>query len=233
MNSRFRLIAALVVVSLLGGGGVLAHAIVLGIVTHARMATLSSGTVSAGASLYDGDTLATGVDGALTLRAAASMIHLGGQSRATLRAPSGIAKYAQLDLSTGTVIFSTPQAAALEIRADRASIRAAAEVPTFGQITIINATTFETYARRGALKIQYRDETEAISEGASYRVVLDASNDDDSSANSTPSEKPRPVKATSHKRKRMVLISIGGSAAGAASAIPLAVLKDYESPDHP
>jgi hypothetical protein len=205
----------------------------LGIVTHAHRATLRSGTVSAGASLYDGDTLATDVDGALTLRTAASMIHLGGQSRATLRAPSGIAKYAQLDLSTGTVIFSSPQAAALEIQADGASIRTASEAPTFGQITIMNAAAFEIYARRGALKIRYRDETEAIAEGASYRVVLDASNDDGSSAKSTPSEKPSPVKAASHKRKRMVLISIGGSAVGAASAIPLAVLNDYESPDHP
>jgi hypothetical protein len=164
MKSRSRLIAALVVVSLLGGGGVLAHAIVFGVVTQAHRATLSSGT---------------------------------------------------------------------EIRADRAFVRAAAEVPTFGQITIINAAAFEIYAWRGALKIQYRDEAEAIAEGTSYRVVLDASNDDDSSAKSTAGEKPRPVKATPHKRKRMGLISIGSSAAGAASAIPLAVLNDYESPDHP
>jgi hypothetical protein len=233
MNSRCRLIAALMAVSLLGGSGVLARVAVFGVVTQAHRATLSSGTVSAGASLYDGDTLATDVDGALTLRAAASMIHLGGQSRATLWAPAGIAKYAQLDLSTGTVIFSIPQAAALEIRADRASVRAAAEVPTFGQITIMNATTFEIYARRGGLKIQYRDETEAIAEGLSYRVVLDASNDDDFSTKTAPGEKPKPVKATSHKRKRIALTAIGGTAAGAASAIPMAVLNDYESPDHP
>jgi hypothetical protein len=232
MNSHSRLIAVLVSVSLLGGSGVLARVAVFGVVTQAHRATLSSGIVSAGASLYDGDTLATDVDGALTLRAAASMIHLGGQSRATLWAPAGIAKYAQLDLSTGTVIFSIPQAAAIEIRADGASIRAAAE-STFGQITIINPTTFEIYARRGGLRIQYRDETEAIAEGLSYRVVLDASNDDDSSTRTAPGEKPKPVKATSHKRKRIVLTAIGGTAAGAASAIPMAVLNDYESPDHP
>jgi hypothetical protein len=232
MNSHSRLIAVLVSVSLLGGSGVLARVAVFGVVTQAHRATLSSGIVSAGASLYDGDTLATDVDGALTLRAAASMIHLGGQSRATLWAPAGIAKYAQLDLGAGTVIFSIPQAAAIEIRADGASIRAAAE-STFGQITIINPTTFEIYARRGGLRIQYRDETEAIAEGLSYRVVLDASNDDDSSTRTAPGEKPKPVKATSHKRKRIVLTAIGGTAAGAASAIPMAVLNDYESPDHP
>jgi hypothetical protein len=232
VNSHSRLIAVLVSVSLLGGSGVLARVAVFGVVTQAHRATLSSGIVSVGASLYDGDTLATDVDGALTLRAAASMIHLGGQSRATLRAPSGIAKYAQLDLSTGTVIFSIPQAAAIEIRADGASIRAGAE-STFGQITIINPTTFEIYACRGGLRIQYRDETEAIAEGLSYRVVLDASNDDDSSTRTAPGEKPKPVKATSHKRKRIVLTAIGGTAAGAASAIPMAVLNDYESPDHP
>ena len=232
MNSHSRLIAVLVSVSLPGGSGVLARVAVFGVVTQAHRATLSSGIVSVGASLYDGDTLATDVDGALTLRAAASMIHLGGQSRATLWAPAGIAKYAQLDLSTGTVIFSIPQAAAIEIRADGASIRAGAE-STFGQITIVSSTTFEIYARRGGLRIQYRDETEAIAEGLSYRVVLDASNDDDSSTRTAPGEKPKPVKATSHKRKRIVLTAIGGTAAGAASAIPMAVLNDYESPDHP
>jgi hypothetical protein len=233
MKSSSHLIDALVVASLLGGGDVLAHVAVFGIVTQAHRAIVSSGAVSAGASLYDGDTIATDVNGALTLRAAASMIHLGGQSRATLRTPSGIAKYAQLDLSAGTVMFSTPQAAAIEIRADRASIRAAAGAATFGQITIINAATFEIYARRGALRIEYRDETEAITEGMSYRVVLDASNDDDSSAKTAPGEKPKPVKATAHKRKRIALIVIGGAGARAAAGIPLGVSNDYESPDHP
>jgi hypothetical protein len=233
MNSRCRLIATFVAVSLSGGTGVIAHVVAVGVVTQAYKATLSSGTVSAGASLYDGDTLATDTDGALTLRAAGSLVHLGGRSHAILHAPSVGEKFAQLDLNAGSVIFSTPQTAAIEIRADRASVRAASETPTFGQITIINPTTFEIYARRGALRIGYREETAAIAEGTAYRVVLDAANDDDSSTKTTPGEKPKPVKATSHKRKRIALIVIGGAGTGAAVGIPFAVSNDYESPDHP
>jgi hypothetical protein len=158
---------------------------IFGIVTQASDASLSYGAVSAGASVYDGDTLATGIDGTLTLRAASSMIHLGTRSRVTLRSASAADKCAQFTLSAGTVMFATPQTAAIEIRADQADIRRATQVPSSGQITIITPSSFEIFARRGALKIQYRDDTEMIAKGKSYRVVLDASNDD------APLQKPR------------------------------------------
>ena len=233
MNFVPRLLPSLLLVSLLASSGALPPVDVFGIVTQARNATLSYGAVSAGASVYDGDTLATDVDGTLTLRAATSMIHLGKQSRVTLRSASAADKCAQFTLSAGTVMFATPQAAAIEIRADQADIRPATKVPSSGQITIITPTSFEIFARRGALKIQDRDETEMIAEGKSYRVVLDASNDDASSAKTAPGDQPKSVKAPSHKRKRIALFAIGGSAAAAAGAIPLVMSNDYESPDHP
>jgi hypothetical protein len=206
---------------------------VFGIVTQARNATLGNSSVSAGVSLYDGDTLTTDVDGALTLRAAASMVRLGRQSRVTLRSAVCGGKCTQLDLSAGTVAFAAPQAAAIEIRADQANIRPAREAATLGQITIINGTSFEIYARRGALKILYRDDSEVIAEGGSYRVALDSSKDEDTSTKSTRGERGKAVKAASHKVKHIALTAIGGSAAAAAGAVPLAMSKDYESPDHP
>ena len=88
MNFVLRLIPSLLFISLLASSGALPPVDVFGIVTQARNASLSYGTVSAGASVYDGDTLATEVDGTLTLRAASSMIHLGRQSRVSLRSAS-------------------------------------------------------------------------------------------------------------------------------------------------
>ncbi len=89
MNFVPRLIPSLLLVSLLTGSGALPPMDVFGIVTQARNASLSYGAVSAGASVYDGDTLATAVDGTLTLRTGSSMIHLGTRSRVTLRSAAG------------------------------------------------------------------------------------------------------------------------------------------------
>ena len=233
MNFVPRLIPSLLLFSLLASSGAIPPVDIFGIVTQASDASLSYGAISAGASVYDGDTLATGVDGTLTLRATSSMIDLGTRSRVTLPSASAADKCAQFTLSAGTVMFATPQTAAIEIRADQADIRPATQVPSSGQITVITPSSFEIFARRGALKIQYRDDTEMIAEGKSYRVVLDASNDDAPSAKTAPSDQPKSVKAPSHKRKRIVLIAIGGSVAATAIAIPWALSNDYESPDHP
>jgi hypothetical protein len=232
MNLVPRLIPAFLLALLLHSGSGVAHVDVFGIVTQARNASLSYGAVSAGASVYDGDTLATGVDGALTLRTASSTIHLGTRSRVTLRSASNADKCAQFTLSAGTLMFAAPQAAAIEIRADQADIRPATQVPSSAQITIITPSSFEIFARRGALKIQYRDETEMIAEGKSYRVVLNDSNDDGPSTKTAPGE-TKSVRAPSHKRKRIVLFAIVGSVAATANAIPWALSNDYESPDHP
>jgi hypothetical protein len=161
------------------------------------------------------------------------MIHLGRQSRVTLRSASGADQCAQFTLSAGTVMFATPQAAVIEIRANQADTRPATQVPSSGQITIITPSSFEIYARRGALKIQYRDETEMITEGKSYRVVLDASNEDAPSTKTAPGDQPKSVKAPSHKRKRILLFAIFGSVAATANAVPWALSNDYGSPDNP
>jgi hypothetical protein len=162
LNTRRRQSVAFLAVSLTAGSSAGANVEVFGIVTQARNATLGNSSVSAGLSIYDGDTLTIDVNGALTLRTAASMVRLGRQSRVTLRSAVCGGKCAQLDLSAGTVAFAAPQTAAIEIRADQANIRPATEAATLGQITIIKGSSFEIYARRGALKILYRDDSEVI-----------------------------------------------------------------------
>jgi hypothetical protein len=142
----------------------------LGILTQASGAHFNAAKVSLGASIYDGDGLSTDADGALQFRGSAALLYLPGSSGVTLH---GLPMGAQAQLQTGTVVFSTAKAAAMEILADGAFIRPAADVPTVAQVTIVGPKELHISARRGALQFAYAGETGKIAEGGSYRIVLD------------------------------------------------------------
>ncbi len=203
-----------------------AHPGVLGIVTQAKDANLSTGPVSAGTTVYDGDRLWTQAEGALTFRSGTAMLYLARESRMTLRSLPDKAKGTKADLDAGTLVFSATQAATLEIFADEARIRAGADTPTVGQITVIGPKTLYIYARQGSLAFSYQDESEVIPEGKSYRVVLDPL-DDDSAAK--PGE-DHSGGQTRRRRKGFIFLLIG---AGTAVSSILRKLNEVESPDHP
>ena len=112
----------------------------------------------------------------------------------------------------------------MDVIADDAHIRAAANVPTVGQISITGPKTLYVFANHGALAISYHGDSDVISEGESYRVVLDPPDD----ASGTPD--PDPAKRSSRRRKGFLLLLIG---AGAATATTWHKRSDFESPDHP
>jgi hypothetical protein len=206
----------------------------LGIITEADGAYLRDRRVSTGTTLYDGDRLSTEPDGVLRLRSGAALLYLRGDSQITLRSEPNDEKGTLVDLTAGTLVFSTAQAAAAEIRANKASIRPAADTPTIGQITAVAPKLLYVYARRNALKFSYRDETEIIAEGESYRVVLDPTED---AAAKPDSEHPR--RNPSRRRKGFLFFLIGAgaaaAAAGGAAAMPTAnpIVEHSESPFHP
>jgi len=150
MTLAIRLMATALAVSL-AGGPTLPGPDTLGVVTQARDANLGGGPVSPGATLYDGDRLSTQGDGALTLRSATSMLYLSRESRVTLHAIPNNTKGAEADLSAGTVLFSASQVSAMDVCANDAHIRAAANVPTVGQISVTGPKTLYVFASRGAL----------------------------------------------------------------------------------
>ena len=207
----------------------------LGIITEADGAYLSDRRVSAGTTLYDGDRLSTEPDGVLRLRSGAAILYLPGDSQITLRSDPSEEKTLQVDLSAGTLVFSAAQVAAAEIRANRASIRPAAGAPTVGQITAVAPKLLYVYARRNSLIFSYRDESETITEGEAYRVVLDPAEDD--AATKTDSEHPK--RKPSRRRKGFLFFLIGAgaaaAAAGGAAAMPTAkpIVEHSESPFHP
>lgn len=114
---------------------------VLGVVTQASDASLGTGPVSVGASIYDGDRLSTDADGAVTLRGGGAMLYLARLSRMVLQALEGNSSGTQANLSAGTLVFTASHLSALEILADSAHIRAAVDTTTVGQVTVIGPKT--------------------------------------------------------------------------------------------
>jgi len=156
-------------------------------------------------------------------------MYLAGQTNVTLHSASA---GALADLAGGSLVFSSALASAMEIRAREARIRAAGNVPTVAQISVVGPKELRVTARRGALEVTYRDETERIPEGASYRVLLDPSPIDiPYAANGRgPGSWPAtPPKRSGKTGKGLLLI-----AAGAAASITIWVMHEaWESPDSP
>jgi hypothetical protein len=201
----------------------------LGIVTQSSKGHLSTADASAGATIYDGDKLSTDAGGTLRLRTGASLLYLASQTSVTLRrAATG----ALADLAGGSLVFSSAQTAAMEVHARDARIRAAENVPTVAQISVIGPKELRVTARRGALEVTYREETERISEGASYRVLLDPTPDEIPPAlsgrgpSSWPGKPPTPGGKTG---KGLLLVVAGGGAWLTGWALHEA----FESPDTP
>jgi hypothetical protein len=192
----------------------------LGVVTQASGAHFNAATVSAGATVYEGDLLSTELEGALQFRGPAASLYLPGLSGVTLH---GLSNGTQAQLRTGTLVFSTSKAAAMEILADNAFIRPAADGPTVAQVTLVSSKELRITARRGALEFSYRGESEKIAEGASYRVLLDPPE-----AAAKPFPQRVPTKAGHENRmfKIVIIVAIGWITEWGIHEV-------FESPDRP
>lgn len=221
-----RLLAAAIAVSLIAVSAP-ANPKLLGMVTQADDANLGTGPVSEGASVYDGDGLSTDQDGALTFRGGATMLYLARGSRMTVHSLPNNAEGTQANLTAGTLVFTANEAAAFQVSADTATIRPVADTKTVGQITVIDPKTLYVYARQGTLSFFYEDETELISEGKSYKIILDPP--DDTTAKST-DPTPNPTTNQNHRHRGFLFLLLG---VGAAIGSIIKKFDDIESPDHP
>jgi hypothetical protein len=111
----------------------------------------------------------------------------------------------------------------MEILANDAFIRPAADVPTVAQVTLIGPKELQISARRGALEFSYHSETESIAEGASYRILLDPR---ETASGPSKNQKVQPL---GRKPKGFWILIIGGI----GWATEWAVHEALESPDRP
>jgi hypothetical protein len=175
-----------------------ANLLPLGTVTQANRAHFNAATVTAGATIYDGDGLSTEPEGALQFRGSAAAIYLPGASGVALRSqPNGM----QAQLRGGTLVFSTARAEAMEVLADEAFIRPLADGPTVAQVTIIGTKELQINARRGDLQFSYAGETEKLAAGASYRILLDPPE-----SYPPPQRQPPPYAGRENRKFKIIII---------------------------
>lgn len=221
-----RHILAIQMAALLTWSSTPARPTVLGVVVEADRVYLNTGSVSSGATVYDGDRFSTEAGGLLLLRGNGAMLELGEGSTAVVRSSGKGAKGMAAELNEGRLVFRAARAAALEIAACEAHVRPSTDGPTIAQVSVIGPKELRIYARRGALQFSYREETETIAEGAAYRVILDPPEDDP--------KKKGAAKAARH-RNAFLFVAVAGGAAAATAVILYESHKHkrMESPDQP
>lgn len=174
----FRHVLALLTSASIAWSSFSASPTVLGGVLQANLAHLDTASVSAGATVYDGDRFSTDRGGWLLLRGEAVMLELGEESNAVTRSRSnGAAQGVETELTTGTLVFTTAHATALEVIAEGARVQPASDGRTVAQVSVAGPKELRIYARRGPLRLSYKWQTETIAEGAAYRVILDPPDD--------------------------------------------------------
>ena len=142
----------------------------LGIVVFAEQAHVGSAAASAGSTLYAGDKLTTESTGSIQVRAGAARFLLAGGAVATLS--SDEARLAAT-LTAGTATFSTSAARAFTLHFANAAIRANSDLPTVGQVSVVNSRELLVKSTRGSLAFSAGGETRVVAEGTAYRVILD------------------------------------------------------------
>ena len=142
----------------------------LGAIVYADRAHLGAGNASAGTTIFPGDKLRTEPTGSLQICAGAARLLLSGSSSATLTLEND---RLGASLTTGSAVFSTANSSAFTFRVAAAVIRPSTDLPTIGQVMMLNPKEFLVKSVRASLRIAVEDDVREIPEGASYRIVLD------------------------------------------------------------
>jgi hypothetical protein len=199
----------------------------IGVVTQALRANLASASVSAGATVYDGDSFTTASDGLLRVRVGAAQFYLPGQSALNLHSTPG---GALAQLTGGTIVFSSAKLTAMEVEVAQARVRPAADQPTVLQISFVGPKMIDIRARRGSVQFSYAGQTQIVPEGAAYRFVLDPSDEDRATSGAT-SPFPGQMRTVPGGRQRKAFLYFIIGAIGAATYI--AIDEALESPSKP
>jgi len=182
----------------------------LGVILQAERARLSSGDAVNGATVFDGDTLATYPAGALRARVGETQLHLLADSRARMRQAAGGATAV---LERGTVILSSAAAGAVNLQASAARIHPRT-AQILAQVTLVNPQELLVTSNRGSLEVTVGDEIHTVAENTSYRVLIEPE---------VPNPQGGPVKAA---RSRFIVIALILIAIGTGIGIWRATVSD-------
>ncbi len=155
----------------------------LGVVLQATRARLSSGDATDGATIYDGDTLATDVSGTLRARLGGSQLYLPADSAAALHQTAGGVSAA---LQRGTAVFSSASPEAFELLASEARIHARTTQPTLARVTLVRPYELLITCQRGQLEVRIGEEIHQVPEATAYRVLIQPASKDQKGAGGPP-----------------------------------------------
>jgi hypothetical protein len=205
----------------------------LGIITDATSAHVSEGSASAGTTVYEGDRLITDKTGGLGIKSKGMALRLEAETSVTLERAAN-SQGIWVELATGTIVFSSTQASAVEVHADGAVIRPLADTPTIAHIRVAGPEELRIYARRGALEFSYGGEREEISEAGCYRVLLDQEVDtrpNEADTGGTDASPPKRKPFQAHRPFVMIVIAVGAAVAAGLRHHPHP--HPHESPEEP
>jgi hypothetical protein len=141
----------------------------LGVVVLAENAHVGMDVTYSGATIYDGDRLATPDGGNLQVRFGASQMYLRQSSAAAVHS---LTNGFSAELGEGTMVATSAEGQTFQVIADGASIRPANAQPTSVQITKISATELVLTGNRGTALVSMGDEVKTLDAGNSYRLEV-------------------------------------------------------------
>jgi hypothetical protein len=142
----------------------------LGVILEATRARVGPSGAVDGATVFDGDTLATDQEGSVRARVGVVQLRLLADSAAVMhRTPEAVSA----SLQKGTVIFSSASARAIEVRASEARIFPKTSEPTLAQVTRVGPNEFLLTCQRGVLEVLVGDEVHSVPAATSYRLVIE------------------------------------------------------------
>lgn len=143
----------------------------IGILTLANRAYLNEAAAFPGLSVFEGEVLSTGPGGQMGIRAGHSTLTLAAKTEATLVSiPGGV----HVDLSAGSIHFSSEQNEWVEVHAEEALLRPESNQPTQASVSILVPKVLQITTKHGGLTFSYRQEFRNLPEGETYRIYLDA-----------------------------------------------------------
>jgi hypothetical protein len=201
----------------------------LGTIIAAQHARVGSTSAEVGTTVYGGDSIMTDHEGTAQIRAGAARLLLLNSSNAIVDDSDGTPS---AKLLAGTATFSTGNAHAFTLFASKAAIRADSDAPTIGQVTFLTANELIVRSTRGPLAVTVDGETQVISDGTAYRVIIDPPADmmqgpEGAGGQEKGNGRGGPPLRAGRSRFLIIAISI------AAGATIFAVYKSLESADRP
>jgi len=190
----------------------------LGVVLHADRAMVGRSKAVNGATVFQGDRLATEAEGQLRVRFGTSQAHLlPGSSAVLSQAAAGF----NAELTFGTVSVSTSGSETFSLTANGAVVRPGAAQATVAEVTRVSPVELLLSSRKGPLEVTYNGEVTTLVEGSSYRMLAEPAE----------AQGPLGTRAAGRTRRRAIFIVLG--AAAAVTGIALVVSQVSSSPVSP